>query len=154
MKNKLIAAVVLLFGAVNLHAATNDRFGNDRDEIPLSSFTATTDFNVLLASAPSRYSTAISTLGGSVFLRSVDCYGVIPTTISFYNTITFVVATTTRTKVVHIGAVAPTLGVDSETHLKTSIWFSSGLMYSKTGLAPCTIGFDYTQRPPHGIRFE
>ena len=129
--------VFLFCGIVS--AATNDRFGNNKNEIPRSSFTSSADRNVLIASAPVTFGQS-----GAIVLRYVYCTGVVSSTITIFNSMVFDGASSTKTSVIY----APT-GFSSQP-LWGSVYISSALSYDKVGTAPCTIGWDYTTLPLFG----
>jgi len=104
----------------------SDRFGNVRNEVPRTSFTQTTD----------RYQNIVivTTRTGLAFLKSVTCSGFASSTVTFYDTANFLVTTATRAKIIHLEGEL--------TDWSGGIAFSSAIMYSKEGLAPCFFGWD------------
>lgn len=142
MKAKLLAIALLLVPAIAF--ADDDRFGSERAEVSRTSYTQSADLNVLIASAPVQTYPAI---GGEIYLKGVDCFGVAPSTIAFYDATRFDNTVSTRTKFIHIGALAPSGRAQGHTHMPYSMLFSSGLVYTKIGIAPCTITFDFTLTP-------
>ena len=123
--SKISILVLAVFLASAKAYCGSDRFGNVRGEIPRTSFTETTDKYQRLVT--------VSTGTGWAFLKSVTCSGVASSTVSFYDTVNFLVTTTTRTKIVHLGT--------GLTDWSRGVAFSSGIMYSKEGQAPCS--FEY-----------
>ena len=127
MKNLLFLSV--LFFAVNAWAG--DRWGNPRGEITRSSYTeSNNDVNVLVSSASKYWQDTLS-LGGDIIVRSVILSGVNPSTITFYDTISFTNATTTESKVFFPG-IANNVPVE----VPVNLHISSGFMYSKTEGTP------------------
>jgi len=137
MMNKLIALFVLLLAAPVF--ADDDRFGSERFEVPRTSYTHSVDALVLIASAPAVQPG--NTIGGEIYLKHVSCTGNGADDIHFYDTVTFQADTTIRARVIHQATLV--------TSVPYSILFSSGLMYDKSGGAPCVIQWDYTT-PPRG----
>jgi len=142
MKSKILAVAICLIGSAAF--ASSDRFGNDRSEILRSSFTNTVDISVLIASAPISYDRS-----GTLILKRVQCFGTTASTITF-NDLIFASGASTRTVFIHQPAAPLLLISQQHTSAEFDMSFSSGLMYHKLGLAPCTIHWDYTIPPPHG----
>lgn len=140
--NKLFATLVALF-VLTLSAtsvrADDDRFGSERFEVPRTSFTDSADFNVLIASAPALYENT----GGEIYLKAVNCTGATAGIITFYDTVTWELTTSTRTRIEHIA--------NNVTSIPYGILFSSGLMYNKTAATPCVISWDFST-PPKGAK--
>jgi hypothetical protein len=137
--NKLFALGILFLGGY-VHAGT-DRFGNVRAEVPRSSFTIGNESNVILASG------SITTgEGGGVILRYIECFGANPSTITVYNSMVFDGNSSTATKYSYL----PNNAQGSVKGFYGSVFISSVASYQKEGIAPCTIGWDYTTIPKWG----
>ena len=140
MRKIFCASLVCLVSSF-VYGATSDRFGNLRLEVPRSSYTETTDRDVLIATVTPQNT-------GAIYLRSVTFSGVTPSTISFYDTVTFQSDTSTRAKIVYPGVVG-TSAVSPGTYWINQ-YYSSGTMYNKQGTAPCIINWDYSTPPRYG----
>ena len=148
---KLFLAMIV-FGCVQkVNAASGDRFGYSRLEVPRSSYTDSGNtVNVLISSAPNYWSSNLSR-GGNIILRSMTVSGVNPSTITFYDTITFANNVSTMVKV-YYSPVVTANGNMGAANLNFNILFSSGLMISKTdiGGVSASIQWDYTTPPSNG----
>lgn len=140
--NKLFAAAIFLGLACLAHAGSQDRVGNDRLEVTRSSYTETTDLDVVIASRVTISYAGGSIEAGDMYVRSVVFSGAAPSTITFYDANLFTNATTTRAKVYWPGNQVTPVTVD------VSLYFSSAVMYSKQGTAPANINWDYFTPPP------
>ena len=137
---KLIVFLTAILGAGYLHAG-QDRFGSMRPETPRSSWTASLDPGVIIATNP--------TGGGQgFFLRSIYCSGVNPSTVTFFNAQNFGVALSTRDQVSY---VPPASGVSAPFQIRFDAFYSSGIAYIKNQVAavpvPCVIDWDYVADP-------
>jgi hypothetical protein len=141
MKTLLTGLFVVLSSSF-LHAGT-DRFGNVRSEIPRSSFTATANANVQIASAGV---TQWESGYGGIVLRYIECSGVDSSTITVFNSMVFDGQSSTAT----VYRYTPTANGGFSSPYYGSVYISSALSYDKKGLAPCTIGWDYTTMPKFG----
>lgn len=140
MKSKLFALIGILFLAGPVFAG-QDRFGNSRYEIPRTSFTLSSDRNVIIASAGV---TQWESGYGAIMIRSIDCSGVNPSTITVFNSIVFDGASSTAAIYQYNPSNGKTDGFYG------SVFISSALSYDKLGTAPCMIGWDYTTIPKFG----
>lgn len=134
MKTKILA-VALLFVAGGLHAAS-DRFGNERYEVPRTSFTESADNNVVISSV------SAPDFAGSFVLRSVIFSGLVSSTMTFYDDTEFNSGSVVRTKYIYV----PGLGTTSDgkpVTVQADVFFSSGIVYKKEGTAPVQINWDY-----------
>ena len=137
MSKKLVLFLGLIFSVPNLWSATGDRFGNTRLEVPRSSYTDTTVFNTVIASAPIE--------GGSVFVRNIIFSGVVASTITFCDATTFSNVISTVGKFTY----NPSLG-NAYAEFNFNQYFSSAAMISKDGAAMTIIKWDYTFPPKYG----
>lgn len=137
--SKLMAVGLLFLGSVAY--GSSDRFGNERAEIPRSSFTAGGEFNAFIASVTEpnvNFATMTPASGGSLVLRGAIFSGVIPSTITFFDGGIFDGNITTRT----ILNYSPG-GSGIPTRVDLDMFISTGIGYSKVGLAPVTILWDW-----------
>lgn len=141
MKAKLL---ILSFLFLTARAwAESDRFGNWRQEVPRSSYTETADKDVFIATVTelnTLFATMTPTAGGDLVLRSVIFSGLVASTIAFYDDSQFNQFTTTRTKLIY----TPQAGSGgAPVQIFTDVYFSSGILYNKIGLAPVQINWDW-----------
>lgn len=137
---KLLIAFGLLLACKVVHAG-QDRFGSTRQEVPRSSFTASEDPGVVIASHPT---------GGSLgpfILRTVYCSGVVASTITFYDTQKFTANPSTRDVFAYNPVTPLAILGTSPSQVDFSSYYSSGISYIKIGLAPCGIRWDYLVDP-------
>lgn len=147
MKVKLLILSFLFLTAKAWCGA--DRFGNWRQEVPRSSYTETADRDVFIATVTeldTRFATMTPTGGGDLIIRSVIFSGVLPSTISFYDDSQFNQFTTTRTKV----AYNPLNGQGGPLQVWLDVFMSSGIGYSKNGLGPVQINWDWLSNRKSG----
>lgn len=152
---KILFALSFVLAAAGLvHAAAEDRFGNQRNEVPRSSYTESADNNVMIASAPTMAQVFVASAptSGALYLRRAIFSGVNATTVTFYDTQNFTVNTTTRTKLVYVPTNSAG-GVTGITSIDMDMYFSSGIVYNKEqgGIAPFTMLFDFTTTPRYRI---
>lgn len=148
MKRLLI--IPILFLAFKLDAAVADKFGTNGDAVSRSSFTDSNSSNhVLIASAPNVMQ---NELGGNIILRSLIISGVNPSTVTFYDSVTFAVNVPTVTKIVY-NPNPLTAGLPVTIPINVAI--SSGLMCDiveaqVAGSNFKQIKWDYTTPPRNG----
>ncbi len=139
--NKFFAMGLTLLLSASVHAAS-DRFGNERMEVPRSSYTDSEDLNLVISSIPSNGV-------GSLVLRSVIFSGVDPTTITFYNANLFKASISTAMMLEYtpnFGASSGSGGIPVKVDL--DMYISSAIMYRKIGgSAPVLIKYDWLANP-------
>lgn len=143
---KVILSLLILLGAGSAYA--KDRFGNERSEIPRSSWTASAEIGVTIASNP--------TGGGSpMVLRSISCSGVVATTITVVDANVYTINTTTRIMFSYV-PTQPTAGLGAyPSQIFYDQFFSSGITYTKTGTpAPCNISWDFLVEPRFNVPYR
>ena len=128
-----------LFLTATGHAAA-DRFGNQRSEIPRSSFTNTADLNVVIASVT-------SSGDGSLVIRSVTFSGVNSDTVTFYDANIMTANISTKTSLSYVPVTGGNFGGSYPTVVPIDVWCSSAIMYTKVGTTPVQIKWDWLTKP-------
>ncbi len=134
---KYALAILFVAGTISSVWAGPDRFGADRDEIARTSFTDTTDLNVVIASAAANGP-------GSMVVRGVIFSGMASSTVTFYDASLFTANVTTMSRLEYSPMLSGGGGSGSQPiYVPVDIFISSGVMYSKQGPAPVTIKWDW-----------
>ena len=126
---RLVIIFVMFLGLYSYASAGRDRYGNEMREIARTSYTETTDVNVVIASAPCK-------------ITEIIFSGVNASTISLYDARFFTVNVTTKQKVAYV----PMIGTQpSQTiaPVPLDVHFSSALMYNRQGVGPLIIKWEY-----------
>lgn len=144
---KLLLSLVILTGTSWAYGAS-DRFGSPRQEVTRTSFTASADIGVVIASNP--------TGGGApMVLRSISCSGVNATTVTVSDSMIYNTNTSTK-------AVFSYVPTNPGAHLGSypsqvfySIFMSSAIKYTKDGgSAPCNISWDFLTEPRFNVPYR
>lgn len=123
---KIVLGLVFWGSLMSVSYAASDRFGNNRPEIPRSSFTVTEDAYI-----------KISTSAHGIVLRTVVVTSATAGSwIQFFNSTSAVLGTAGATR---LEIITNTLGDTGP----FDMYFSSGLAYRKNGTAAILIKWDY-----------
>lgn len=148
MRNKILTGLILLI--VGTAQAASDRFGNERDEIPRSSYTASNEKGVTIASAPVAFVSGSTVASGGLVLRYVSCSGVNASTLTFVDAMVYNLNPSTRVVFAYQPVSPSAILGTPPAQVNYNAFFSSAITYQKEGFAPCVSGWDYTTRPRHG----
>jgi len=146
MKSKYIALGLLFLTSLSYGAS--DRFGNWRSEVPRSSYTTGNEQNVFIASVTQPnvdFASMTPTSGGSLIIRSVIFSGIVSSTITFYDGGIFDGNITTKTVLNYVPIIGTVVGGIGGVPIKVDLdmYVSTSVAYSKIGLAPITIKWDW-----------